>query len=390
MSFSQFSTGSTSEVNFVPEVFSKLMQAKFYKTSVLPAISNTDYEGEISGQGDKVVIRTVPAVTINNYTGTVSTQELTTSKIELLIDKAKYFSFLGDDILRAQADIDFVTKASDDAAEGMRVAVETDVLASVVTGATTIQAQAAVTDSNVLTSILSMSTQLDELNIPEEGRFIVLSPEFISALKRSELRQAYLTGDSESPLRNGKVGTVDRFTVYQSNMLYTPGSGADSGYTHVLAGHPKAISFASQFTNTETQRMESTFGDQVRGLKVYGSKVVVPDALVVGKWTQKQVRERASALSRLLMDSEVRLQRIENKLDQLSELVGQIARVDERVVSIHKRLDRHEKRLDWLEEQKRDLETVVSQGSATTKLYERAGWIVFSAIVAFIATYMVD
>jgi chromosome segregation ATPase len=90
------------------------------------------------------------------------------------------------------------------------------------------------------------------------------------------------------------------------------------------------------------------------------------------------------------MDSEVRLQRIENKLDQLSELVGQIARVDERVVSIHKRLDRHEKRLDWLEEQKRDLEAVVSQGSSTTKLYERAGWIVFSAIVAFIATYMVN
>lgn len=86
----------------------------------------------------------------------------------------------------------------------------------------------------------------------------------------------------------------------------------------------------------------------------------------------------------------MRLQRIENKLDQLSELVGQIARVDERVVSIHKRLDRHEKRLDWLEEQKRDLESVVQQGSAASKLYERAGWIVFSAIVAFIATYMVN
>jgi hypothetical protein len=86
-------------------------------------------------------------------------------------------------------------------------------------------------------------------------------------------------------LRNGKVGMVDRFTVYQSNMLYTPGSGADSGYTHIVAGHPKAISFASQFTNTETIRMESKFGDAVRGLQVYGSKVVVPDALVIGKWT---------------------------------------------------------------------------------------------------------
>jgi len=285
MAFSFFSTGTTSEVNFIPEVFSKLLQAKFYGASVLPNISNTDYEGEISGQGDKVVIRTVPAVTINDYAGSITTQELTTAKVELLIDKAKYYSFKVDDVLAAQADINMLEAASSDAAEGMRVAVETQVLSGVVTGATTIGAQTTISASNILTSILDQAKALDELNIPEEGRFIVLSPEFVSLLKQSELRQAYLTGDDTSPLRNGKVGVVDRFTVYQSNMLYTPGSGADSGYTHVLAGHPKAISFASQFTNTETVRMESTFGDQVRGLKVFGSKVVTPDALVVGKWT---------------------------------------------------------------------------------------------------------
>jgi hypothetical protein len=129
-----------------------------------------------------------------------------------------------------------------------------------------------------------MSTSLDNLNIPEEGRYIVLTPAQISLLKQSELRQAYLTGDSTSPLRNGKVGMIDRFTVYQSNMLYTASSGLDDGYTHVLAGHPKAISFASQFNNTETVRLEGSFGDAVRGLKVFGSKVVTPDALVVGKW----------------------------------------------------------------------------------------------------------
>jgi len=285
MSFSQFSTGATSEVNFIPEVFSKLLQAKFYKKSILPAISNTDYEGEISGQGDKVVIRTVPAVTINNYAGTITTQELTTAKVEMLIDKAKYYSFKVDDVLAAQADINMLEGASTDAAEGMRIAVETEVLAGAITGATTIGAQTTITAANILTNILTMSKQLDELNIPEEGRFIVLSPEFISLLKQSELRQAYITGDATSPLRNGQVGMVDRFNVFQSNMVYTPASGADSGYTHVLAGHPKALSFASQFTNTETVRMESTFGDQVRGLKVYGSKVVTPDALCVGKWT---------------------------------------------------------------------------------------------------------
>ena len=285
MSFSQFSTGATSEVNFIPEVFSKLLQAKFYSKSILPEISNTDYEGEISGQGDKIVVRTVPAVTINDYAGTITTQELTTAKVEMLIDKAKYYSFKVDDVLAAQADINMLESASTDASEGMRIAVETDVLAGAVTGATTIGAQTTITSANILENILVLSKTLDELNIPEEGRFIVLSPEFISMLKQSELRQAYLTGDATSPLRNGLVGMVDRFKVFQSNMVYTPASGADSGYTHVLAGHPKALSFASQFTNTETVRMESTFGDQVRGLKVYGSKVVTPDALCVGKWT---------------------------------------------------------------------------------------------------------
>ena len=285
MSFSQFSTGATSEANFIPEVFSKLLQAKFYSKSILPEISNTDYEGEISGQGDKVIIRTVPAVTINDYTGSITTQELTTAKIEMLIDKAKYYSFKVDDVLAAQADINMLDGASTDASEGMRIAVETEVLAGAVTGATTIGAQTDVTTANILENILTMSKQLDELNIPEEGRFIVLSPEYISMLKQSELRQAYLTGDATSPLRNGLVGMIDRFKVFQSNMVYTPASGTDAGYTHVLAGHPKALSFASQFTNTETVRMESTFGDQVRGLKVYGSKVIVPNALCVGKWT---------------------------------------------------------------------------------------------------------
>lgn len=269
---------------FIPEVFSKLLQAKFYSSSVLPAISNTDYEGEISGQGDKVHIRTVPPVAVADYTGTVSYADLTTSTVELLIDQAKSYAFKVDDILGAQGDIDMLAEASKDAAESMRIAVETDVLANVVTGATTTGAQTTITASNILENILEIAKDLDELNIPEEGRFIVLPPSMISLLKQSELRQAYLTGDGTSPLRNGQVGQVDRFTVYQSNLLYTPASGTDATYTHVLAGHPKAITFASQFTNTETVRLESTFGDGVRGLKVYGRKVVTPDCLAVGKW----------------------------------------------------------------------------------------------------------
>jgi hypothetical protein len=277
-------TYAANQGGFIPEVFSKLLQAKFYNSSVLPAISNTDYEGEISGQGDKVHIRTVPAVSVADYTGSISYADLTTSTVELLIDQAKSYAFKIDDVLSAQGDIDMLAEASKDAAESMRIAVETDVLANVVTGASTIGSQTTITSTNILTSILDIAKELDELNIPEEGRFIVLPPSMVSLLKQSELRQAYLTGDATSPLRNGQVGQVDRFTVYQSNMLYTPASGTDATYTHVLAGHPKAITFASQFTNTETVRLESTFGDGVRGLKVYGRKVVTPDCLAVGKW----------------------------------------------------------------------------------------------------------
>lgn len=287
MAFPTFTSdaGVANQVNFIPEVFSKLLQAKFYSSSVLPAISNTDYEGEISGQGDKVHVRTVPTVTINDYTGSVANQNLTTDTVTLNIDTAKYYSFKVDDVLAAQSDINMLEEASADAAEQMRIAVETDVLSSVVGDAGTTMADFSATTGTVLGEILDMAVQLDEDNIPEEGRFIVLSPAQISMLKQTDLKAAYLTGDGTSPLRNGKVGTIDRFTVYQSNLLYKPTAGDDSGKTHVLAGHSKGITFASQFTNTETVRLTDTFGDAVRGLKVYGSKVINPDCLVVGKWS---------------------------------------------------------------------------------------------------------
>jgi len=290
MAFPTFSSGAgANQVNFIPEVFSKLLQAKFYSSSVLPAISNTDYEGEISGQGDKVHVRTVPTVTINDYTGTVANQNLTTDTVTLNIDTAKYYSFKVDDVLAAQADINMLEESSSDAAEQMRIAVETDVLAGVTAD---VAADGTfdvgdISKANILEHIMDLSTQLDERNIPEEGRFLVLNPAFISLLKQSELRQAYLTGDSTSPLRNGKVGTIDRFTVYQSNLLNTAdidASAAVDNRTQVLAGHSKGITFASQFTNTETVRLTDTFGDAVRGLKVYGYKVINPDCLVMGQW----------------------------------------------------------------------------------------------------------
>ena len=277
-----FATGGSA--NFIPEIFSKKLQSKFYSASVLPMISNTDYEGEISGQGDKVIIRTVPNVTVADYTGTISYQDVTTSNIELLIDKAKSYAFKVDDIQRAQSDIAYWTEASKDASESMRIAVETDFLANVVTGATSTVDDGAVTASTILDAVLEAARRMDELNIPDSDRFILLPPWAIEMLKKSDLKLAYLTGDSASPIRNGVVGNIDRFKVMSSNLLSVDSSGgADDGKTFCLAGHPKFATFASQFVKTETVRLESTFGDGVRGLKVYGYKVVTPDCGVLLK-----------------------------------------------------------------------------------------------------------
>ena len=265
------------EQHFIPEVFSKKLQAKFYAQTVLSEVTTNEYEGEISGLGNKVNIRAVPAVTVADYTGSLSYADVTSSTIELDINKAKSYAFKVDDILKRQADIDFMSEAAADAAQNIKIAIETDVFANVGSGSslTDVNSSEAGTNAgNILGHILTAGRTLDENNIPETERFMIIDPATAAILKNSDLKQAYLTGDAESPLRNGNIGMIDRFTVYVSNNL--PSSGS---VTTGLYGHPKAVAYASQMTNTETVRLESSFGDGVRGLAVYGYKVVVPTAI---------------------------------------------------------------------------------------------------------------
>jgi hypothetical protein len=93
-------------------------------------------------------------------------------------------------------------------------------------------------------------------------------------IKKSELKDASLTGDSTSPVRNGRLGMIDRFTLYVSHNL-----NVSSGKTSIIAGHKMGFTFASQMTEMETIRAQSTFGNIVRGLQVYGYKVTKPEAL---------------------------------------------------------------------------------------------------------------
>ena len=271
--------GSLPSGNFIPEIWSMKMQAKFYARSVVPAIANTDYEGEIQGKGSKVIIRVIPTITIGDYGigGTINYQDLTDEKIELIIDKAKYWAFKVDDVDKAQADIQIVNKSTQDAAEQMRIKVDQDVLGGVYSDANTALATTVVTAATVIGWIINAGTTLDEANVPETGRWLVIPPWIAAFIKQSDLKQVMITGDNVSPLRNGLMGEIDRFKVYISNNLTLTGVAA-SGTYQCMAGTNHFISFASQFVRTDTLRLQNSFGDAIRGLKVYGYKATKPEA----------------------------------------------------------------------------------------------------------------
>jgi hypothetical protein len=265
--------------NFIPEIWSKKMQAKFYASTVLGEIANHDWEGEIKGSGSKVIIRAIPTVTIGDYGigGTINYQDLEDDKIELLIDKAKYFAFKVDDIDEVQSDIAIVNKTTQDASEQMKIVVDQDVLGNVYTDAANVLASTVVTASNVLVWIINAGTALDEANVPEAGRWLVIPPWIAGMIKQSDLKDASLAGDGTSIMRNGRLGMIDRFTLYNSNNIALTGVAA-SGTFHCMAGTKHFISFASQFVKTETLRLQNSFGDAIRGLKVYGYKATKPEA----------------------------------------------------------------------------------------------------------------
>jgi hypothetical protein len=293
---------------FIPEIWSGKLIEKFYASTVLAAISNTDYEGEIKNKGDKVIIRTKPTISIGNYRadGSIDLQRPVGSTVELLIDQGKYFALILDDVMEVQSDLNNLNIWSDDAAEQMKITIDTDVLLGIKgqaaaenrgttagkisgdlnLGVTTsplslISGATGGGDVGILDAILRIGQAMDEQNIPETGRWIVMPTWAATLIKLSELRQAYLSGDSVSILRNGRLGMVDRFTLYTSNLLPNGvAGGLAAGETVIYGGHSHALTFASQFSKVETLRSEHTFGQILRGLQVFGYKVLDGTALV--------------------------------------------------------------------------------------------------------------
>jgi hypothetical protein len=294
---------------FIPILWSTKLIEKFYASTVLAAISNTDYEGEIKSKGDTVVIRTKPTITIRDYLadGLLQVERPSSNIVELKIDKGKYFNLILDDVYEVQSDLNMMNMWSDDAAQQFKIVVDTEILKGLlgqsdvknrgasagqisgniglgVTG-TPLQVVArnpagTAGKVEIVDLLVRLGQTLDEQNIPEQGRWVVIPSWISSQIKMSELRDAALTGDGVSILRNGRLGMVDRFTIYVSNLLPSgTAAGLAAGEWVLFAGTQHALTFASQINKVETLRSEMTFGQLLRGLQVYGSKVLDGKAL---------------------------------------------------------------------------------------------------------------
>ena len=309
-----FNAGTSGQTNefFVPEIFSKKIQNFFRKSSVIEAITNTDYAGEISAFGDTVNIIKEPVITVAAYTRAASTskQFLTDQELTLVIDKANSFKFIVDDIEERLSHINFASVGASSAAYTLKDTMDSEVLSAMFAGVSTSSpdhrlggdgnGSAGISFSSndpldmgngsgelsPLKIMARMARLLDDSQVPEEGRWVVAKPEFYEELADTDsklMSSDFNQGDGG--VRNGLVasGQIRGFSMYKSsNVPATTGSTATG---QCLGGHISSTATAQSILNIETLRDTDTFGDIVRGLHVYGRQVLRDDAIVKAVYT---------------------------------------------------------------------------------------------------------
>lgn len=284
---------------FIPQLYSQKLQVKFYAGSVVPNIVNYEWEGEIRSVGDKINIRQLPDLVVNPWSvnDDIDFQSLEDGQIQLTIDYAYYAAYKLDYVDFHQMDINLKERLMDELNNRMRLQVENTVLGSAFASAhQTVDAAAMgtvyfVKASDAATSwILRSDRLLTEQNVALENRWYLLSP----AMKEQAIQQAvlynYATGDAaKAPVRTGLVGPMGNFSLYESTLL-AGGSGASAAGTGAtapiesMAGHRSAISFASQFTEFESDIvLQNTFGKGTRALMVFGFGPTKKEALIRNK-----------------------------------------------------------------------------------------------------------
>jgi hypothetical protein len=311
--------GNLPSGNFTPEIFSQKVLKFFRRASVVEDITNTDYAGEIENFGDTVRIIKEPVVTVSSYTrgSVVNAQDLADDQITMVVDNANAFAFKIDDIEERHSHVNFEALATSSGAFALKRKYDANVLQAISDGAGIAGADDASlsggltttntalgtasspvnveTDDAGINLMLLMARTLDDQSVPEENRWFVAPPIFYEKMFQAgnKIAEVQVTGDASSPLRNGLAipGTLAGFRCYKSTALNSTagtdqvtlsGVATDASENVILAGHMSSTSTASHIAKTEVVRSTESFSDVIRGLHVFGRKVLRPEAVVRG------------------------------------------------------------------------------------------------------------
>jgi len=275
--------------NFVPELWSPNILANLRDQAVYVDRCNRNYEGAIANAGDTVHITSFTDPAVRDYTKNtdITYDLLTDADRALLIDQADYFAFTVDDVDRRQAQAGFVESASRGA--GANLALEADeyvagiMYAAVNQTANDIGLVAVdISDNNAYGSLfVALRTILTRDKVPFSDRWIVIPPEVSAAILQDARFVNASASGTTATLREGFLGRIAGFDVYESNVTHV----ATAGTYHVIAGHPNAVTYADAISETEALRLEAQFGDAIRGLHLYGAKVVDATQLALASVT---------------------------------------------------------------------------------------------------------
>ena len=275
-------------LDFIPTVWAARLLVALEKSLVYGQtnVCNRDYEGEVRASGNTVKIASIGDVTVDDYTKDTDIgdpETLTDAEQTLLIDQAKFFNFYVDSIDRAQQNVNALDEAMRRASWSLRDYADTFLAgimeAAVVTGNKigTTGTPKVPTKDDAYEYLVDLGVLLDEANVPIEGRFVVVPAWFHGLLLKDERFVKAGTRRSDTAIRNGEVGEAAGFSILKSNNV--PNTTGEK--YKILAGHSIATSYVEQIVDVQTYKPEKRFGDAVKGLHVYGGKVVRPTALAM-------------------------------------------------------------------------------------------------------------
>jgi hypothetical protein len=264
-------------VNFRPEIWAAELLESLKKDHVFAAICNRNYEGEVQAAGQSVRITSISRPTLNDYLGSVTYEELTDAQQILPLDQKNYFAFKVDDVDKKQAAGDFVQMAMQEASYAMRDDADQFVAAlyTQAAAANVITPVSVTTGDLAYTLLKNFVVALDKSNASRANRWVVIPPALHGFLLENAKFVDYSSSGSLEPLLNGRVGRALGMEIYVSNNVVDTGTNQFA----VMAGSMQAITYAEQLMTVEAGRHQASFGDYVRGLMIYGAKVVHPGAL---------------------------------------------------------------------------------------------------------------